>query len=140
VVNFPRSFHHIGLACRAIETEVNGLAALGYVSEGPPVEDPIQKVRVQFWRAGGGPRIELIEPTSVDSPVQNLLKRGTKFYHLAYEVPAFDDAIRLLEIEKFRAVGPAAPVRAFAMRRIIFMVSDALTLVELIEAPGLQSG
>jgi len=91
-VIFPGSFHHIGMACRNIETEMADLDAIGYRAEGPPVADPIQRVRVQFF-AGQGPRIELIEPTSPDSPVVGLLKRGTKFYHLAYVVNDLDAAL-----------------------------------------------
>ena len=126
-------FHHIGLACASIEAELPHLAALGYALEGPFVEDPIQKVVVCFL-TGGGPRIELIQPTAVDSPVQGILKRRQKLYHLAYQVVGIDAVIGYLEARGFRAIGPAAPAAAFGMRRIIFMMSDTLNLIELIEA------
>ena len=126
-------FHHVGTACHRIDAETNDLAILGYVAEGLPVEDPIQKVRIQFF-VGGGPRLELIEPTAPDSPVQGVLKRGSKFYHVAYEVADFETAIADLERQGFCAVGPAAAAVAFSMRRIVFMTSTTLTLVELIEA------
>lgn len=128
-------FHHVGLACAKIAAELPDLAALGYVPEGEIVEDPIQKVRLQFM-VGGGPRLELIEPAAADSPVQGVLRRGSKFYHLAYEAADFDAAVAELERRKFAPIGPAAPARAFGMRRIVFMVSPTLTLVELIEAAG----
>jgi len=129
---FPGTFHHIGLACRSIEDEAAGVAAIGYAAEGPPIDDPIQKVRVQFF-AGTGPRIELIEPVAADSPVSGIVKRGTKFYHLAYEVKDFDGAIDILGGHGFRAVGPAAPAVAFGMRRIVFLMSKTGMLLELIE-------
>jgi hypothetical protein len=56
VVIFPGSFHHIGMACRSIEKETADIVAIGYHLEGPPVADPIQKVRVQFF-GGQGPRV-----------------------------------------------------------------------------------
>ena len=135
MVEFCGAFHHIGLACDRIEAEIESLALIGYANEGPPVEDAIQKVRVQFFSGSDrSPRIELIEPTASDSPVRGILKRGTKFYHLAYEVTHFDDAINLLESNEFRCVAPPAPAVAFGMRRIVFMISPTLTLLELIEA------
>lgn len=131
-MNFHGVFHHVGLACRDISEEVAGLTAIGYAAEGPPIEDPIQKVRVQFF-AGSGPRIELISPTAPESPVSGILKRGTKFYHLAYEVGNIEASIELLQSAAFRATGPAAPAVAFAMRRIVFLMSKSGILVELIE-------
>ncbi|MGY3469095.1 hypothetical protein ACVW0I_005966 [Bradyrhizobium sp. LM6.11] len=85
-------FHHLGMACRNIEAELPELAIAGYSPEGPVFEDPIQQVRIQFV-SGGGPRLELIEPAGAQSPVEGILKRGGKFYHLAYEVSQLDDAI-----------------------------------------------
>lgn len=126
-------FHHIGIACARISSEVEDLAALGYRAEGEVFEDPIQKVRLQFF-VGGGPRFELIEPATLDSPVQGVLRRGSKFYHTAYEVRDFDAAVEAFKQRKFTPVAPPAPARAFGMRRIIFMISSTLMLVELIEA------
>ena len=49
MVEFRGVFHHIGLACARIDAEIESLALIGYANEGPPIEDPIQKVRVQFF-------------------------------------------------------------------------------------------
>lgn len=63
-----------------------------------------------------------------------VLKRGSKFYHHAYEVSRFDDAIASFRAQRFVPVSAPAPAVAFDMRRIVFLASAALTLVELIEA------
>ena len=126
------TFHHIGLACRNIGGEMPGLRLLGYTAEGDAVEDPLQKVRVQFF-TGGGPRIELVEPTSSDSPVSGLIKSGARLYHLAYQVPDFDAAMADLERQRFRCVSSPAPAAAFGMRRIVFLLADTGMLIELIE-------
>jgi methylmalonyl-CoA/ethylmalonyl-CoA epimerase len=131
-------FHHVGVACSLISAETATLSALGYAPEGPVVEDPIQKVRLQFF-VGGGPRLELIEPISADSPIQGVLRRGGKFYHVAYEVEHFDRAVGELKDKRFTAVAPPAPAVAFGGRRIIFMISSTLTLIELIEAGPSES-
>jgi methylmalonyl-CoA/ethylmalonyl-CoA epimerase len=126
------NFHHIGLACSSMATEYDQLGALGYVAETQPISDPIQKVRVQFF-IGGGPRIELVEPTSDNSPVHGWLKRGAKYYHLAYEVSDLEAEIERMEACGFHAVGTPAPAIAFGMRRIIFLLSPTRNLIELIE-------
>jgi methylmalonyl-CoA/ethylmalonyl-CoA epimerase len=133
--SFPGTFHHIGLACRNIDSEMPGLRQLGYTAEGDAVEDPLQQVRVQFF-TGGGPRIELVVPTTADSPVSGLIKRGTRLYHLAYVVPDLDAAVAELERERFRCVSLPAPAVAFGMRRIVFLLSDTGMLIELIEGPS----
>ena len=132
--SFPGTFHHIGLACRNIDGEVPGLRLLGYAAEGEAVEDPLQKVRVRFF-TGGGPRIELVEPTSSDSPVSGVIRRGLRLYHLAYQVPDLDAAIADLERRQFRCVSSPAPAAAFGMRRIVFLLADTGMLIELIEEP-----
>ncbi len=127
------AFHHIGLACRAMADEYAQLAILGYAAESEPIADPIQKVRVQFF-SGGGPRIELVEPASDDSPVRGWLKRGAKLYHMAYEVADLEVSMRQLEAQEFRAIIEPVPAIAFGMRRIVFLMSPSLYLIELIEA------
>ncbi|UVO30880.1 VOC family protein [Bradyrhizobium arachidis] len=109
------------------------LAIAGYSPEGPLFEDPIQQVRIQFV-SGGGPRLELIEPAGAESPVEGILKRGSKFYHLAYEVDRFDDAIARFRERQHVLVSSPAPAVAFEMRRIVFLASATRTLIELIEA------
>ena len=121
------------MACRNIAAELPELAIIGYTLEGPLIEDPIQQVRIQFV-TGGGPRIELIEPITVQSPIHGTLKRGGKFYHLAYEVDQLDQAVDHFRSSNFYPVASPAPAAAFGMRRIVFMASATLTLIELIES------
>ena len=105
-------FHHLGMACRKIATELPELAIVGYSPEGPIFEDPIQQVRIQFV-SGGGPRLELIEPASAQSPVEGILKRRSKFYHLGYEVDRLDDAIAYFRERQYFPVSSPAPAVAF---------------------------
>ncbi|HSH70755.1 MAG TPA: methylmalonyl-CoA epimerase [Deferrisomatales bacterium] len=82
----PQKISHIGIAVHDIEeaakfyTEVLGLE-LGGVEEVPD-----QKVKVAFLPIGEV-RIELVQPTSPDSPVAKFLeKNGQGFHHIAYQV------------------------------------------------------
>ena len=82
----PQKINHIGIAVHDIEeaakfyTEVLGLE-LGGIEEVPD-----QKVKVAFLPIGEV-RIELVQPTSPDSPVAKFLeKNGQGFHHIAYQV------------------------------------------------------
>lgn len=85
-----KTVHHLGIAVHSIaEQRPFYEDILGAVFEG--IEEVAeQKVRVGFFRLGpadGGVRIELLEPTSPDSPIaRHLEKRGPGLHHVAYEV------------------------------------------------------
>jgi methylmalonyl-CoA/ethylmalonyl-CoA epimerase len=54
-------FHHIGVACKDIESETKISMNLGYEIEGEDFIDPVQGVSGRFL-VGGGPRLELLAP------------------------------------------------------------------------------
>ncbi len=93
----PSKINHIGIAVHDIEaaakfyTETLGLE-LGGVEE---VAD--QKVKVAFLPIGEV-RLELVQPTSPESPVAKFLeKNGQGFHHIAYQVEdAAAEVARLL--------------------------------------------
>jgi methylmalonyl-CoA/ethylmalonyl-CoA epimerase len=76
-----RSLDHIGIAVPSIEEGRKVYEAMGLAVEGIE-EVPSEKVRVAFIPVGGT-RIELLEPTSPDSPIAKFLeKRGPGIHHL----------------------------------------------------------
>jgi len=84
---------HIGIAVESIEKwigfyrDVLGLEFAG--SE----EVPEQKVKVAFLTIGDS-KIELLEPTSEDSPIAKFLeKRGSGVHHIALQVDDIEAAI-----------------------------------------------
>jgi len=96
----PKKINHIGIAVNDIQeaarfyTDQLGLP-LGGIEE---VSD--QKVKVAFLPIGEV-RLELVMPTSPDSPVAKFLeKNGPGFHHIAYQV---DDAAA--EVERLKATG-----------------------------------
>jgi methylmalonyl-CoA/ethylmalonyl-CoA epimerase len=85
-----RSLNHIGIAVRSIEEhKAFYQSVLGARFEGIE-EVPSQKVKVAFFLLGSPGhevRLELLEPTSSDSPVAGFMeKRGEGIHHLAYTV------------------------------------------------------
>ncbi|MDD4145218.1 MAG: VOC family protein, partial [Prolixibacteraceae bacterium] len=77
---------HIGIAVNSLDEAIpfyeNILGLKCYKTE--EIHD--QKVKTAFFMAGQT-KIELLEPTSPDSPVARFIeKRGTGLHHLAYAV------------------------------------------------------
>lgn len=125
-------FHHIGLACRDLEAGTAVQALFGYWPDGEIIEDLLQKVRLRFL-VGGGPRLELLTPLSVDLPVAGVLARGTRLYHQGYMVPDLEAGITALRNRGFKLTCPPTPAVAFQMRRIAFLLAPTLDLFELVE-------
>ena len=92
--------NHIGIAVTSLEKSIPFYQdILGMRLEGTE-EVSDQKVRVAFLAVGES-RIELLEPTSPDSPVAKFLeKNGEGVHHIAYQV---DDIAKTLA--QFKAQG-----------------------------------
>jgi methylmalonyl-CoA/ethylmalonyl-CoA epimerase len=98
---------HIGIAVRSIAEARTLYETLGLRVEGIE-EVPHEGVRVAFLPCGpgGGPRIELLEPTSADSPIAKFLeKRGPGLHHLCLksgDVRADDATLRAAGLQVLR--------------------------------------
>lgn len=82
----PRQIDHLGIAVHSID-EAAGFYRdlLGLASAGTEVIED-QGVRVAFFTVGEV-RIELLEPTTEDSPIAKFLaRRGPGLHHVAYRV------------------------------------------------------
>lgn len=130
-----KKINHIGIAVKNIETasplyrDVLGMAFEGIE------EVAEQKVRVAFFAIGES-RIELLEPTSPDSPVAKFLeKNGEGIHHIAYEVADITDALDRLRQESVRLVDETARCGAHGTR-IAFLHPKATggVLTELCQA------
>jgi methylmalonyl-CoA/ethylmalonyl-CoA epimerase len=88
---------HLGIATRSIEETLQFWTdSLGLVNvHAETVED--QKVRIAMLPIGDS-RIELLEPTSDDSPISKFLeKRGGGIHHIALEVDDIRTKLRQLK-------------------------------------------
>jgi methylmalonyl-CoA/ethylmalonyl-CoA epimerase len=96
--------NHLGIATRGIEEALKfweGALGLENVHT-ETVED--QKVRVAMLPIGES-RIELLEPTSEDSPISKFLeKRGGGIHHIAVEVEDIGAALAKLKAEGARLI------------------------------------
>ena len=99
-----KKINHIGIAVKNIETAVPFYRdVLGMRFEGTE-EVTEQKVQVAFLQIGES-RIELLEPTSPDSPVAKFLeKNGEGIHHVAYEVDDLAAALAELQSKEIRLI------------------------------------
>ncbi len=128
-----KKISHIGIAVRSIDEQMQYYRdSLGLEFDGiENVED--QKVKVAFFKVGEV-RIELLEPTSEDSPVAKFIeKKGEGIHHLAYGVENISEAIKKIEqadikmIDKKPRIGAGNHKIAFLHPRSSFRVLTELT-------------
>jgi len=84
---------HIGIAVESIEKWIGFYKDVLGLEYGGSEEVAEQKVRVAFLKIGES-QIELLEPTSEDSPIAKFLeKRGGGIHHIAVKVDDIDAAL-----------------------------------------------
>ena len=127
--------HHIGIVTESIESSGKAYAcSLGLVPASEIFHDPIQKVRVQFWRDENFSLVELIEPAAADSPVCSDLKKGGGLNHLCYEVENVERQVRDAVAGGAILVAAPVPAVAFSGRLIAFMYFRKVGLIEFVQA------
>lgn len=96
--------NHIGIAVKSLEASIPFYRdQLGMRLEGSE-EVVEQKVKVAFLQIGES-RIELLEPTSEDSPVAKFLqKNGEGIHHIAYEVRDIEASLAELKTKGVRLI------------------------------------
>ena len=127
------SFHHLGVACHDLASEMSRFKTLGYRQEADVFRDPVQKIEGVFL-AGPGPRLELLAPLHASSPVRSWLEKGVKYYHQAFEVASVDRSLEQMRIRHGRVVSPPQPGVAFGGRLIAFVMLPGMILIEMIQA------
>jgi methylmalonyl-CoA/ethylmalonyl-CoA epimerase len=90
---------HIGIAVRSIESALSFYVdILKLYLEGMEMVES-QKVKVAFLRAGET-KIELLEPTSDESPIHRFIeKKGEGIHHVALGVTSIESRIQQLQSE-----------------------------------------
>ena len=129
--------NHLGIATKGIDDALKFWAdALGLENvHTETVED--QKVRVAMLPVGET-RIELLEPTSDDSPISKFLeKRGGGIHHVAVEVEDIVAALKKLKSEGARLIDEEPRIGAEGC--LVAFVHPAATggvLLELVQVNG----
>src|SRR6185369_16861278 len=100
----PRYINHLGIATKGIDEALGfWVDALGLENVHTEVVED-QKVRVAMLPIGES-RVELLEPTSDDSPISKFLeKRGGGIHHIAVEVEDIEAALSKLKAQGMRLI------------------------------------
>jgi len=128
-----RKLDHIGIAVESLEGVAKLYEDLG-LAEIRREEVAGQRVRVALFPIGET-RIELLEPTSDESPIAVFLrKRGPGIHHLCFAVDDLDNALEMLARKGYRLIH-RAPVPGADGRRVAFLHPEAGrgVLIELAE-------
>ena len=126
--------NHLGIATKGIDEALKFWGdALGLENvHTETIED--QKVRVAMLPLGES-RIELLEPTSEDSPISKFLeKRGGGIHHIAVEVDDIEAALAKLKEQGMRLIDESP--RVGAENCLVAFVHPAATngvLLELVQ-------
>ena len=124
---------HVGVAVPSIEDALEIYEALGLAEQKREIVAG-QQVTVAFLPVGES-RIELLEPTSPDSPVAKFLqKRGAGIHHLCFAVDDIEAALADLAQRGFRLIHQT-PVPGADGKRVAFLHPEAGggVLIELSE-------
>jgi methylmalonyl-CoA/ethylmalonyl-CoA epimerase len=127
---------HLGVAVASISSAMEVYRALG-LSEAWREDVPSQQVTAAFLPVGES-RIELLEPTSPDSPVARFLaRRGEGLHHVCFAVENLEAALADLGAKGFRLLH-ATPIAGAAGKRVAFLHPEAGhgVLIELSEKAG----
>ena len=135
--NSPRQINHLGIATKGIDDALAFWAdALGLENVHTEIVED-QKVRVAMLPIGES-RIELLEPTTDDSPISKFLeKRGGGIHHIAVEVDDIEAALAKLKARGVRLIDESP--RKGAEGCLVAFVHPSSTngvLLELVQANG----
>lgn len=127
--------NHIGIAVNFLDEAIPFYRDnLGMAFKGME-EVAEQQVKVAFLEVGES-KIELLEPTSAESPVARFLeKNGPGIHHIAYQVEDLEAAIAKLESEGARMIDKVPRLGAHGARiAFIHPKSSNGVLTELCQA------
>ena len=134
-VNGMPHIDHLGIAVPALEAAVAFYETLG-LSVAHRETVATEKVNVAMLPAGDS-RIELLEPTSGDSPISRFLeKRGAGLHHVALQVPDLAGAVERLKGSGARLLNEPRKGAGGHLYVFVHPASTGGVLLELIQESG----
>ena len=127
---------HIGIAVRSLEGGAKIYQSLGLSIEHVETVET-QRVKTAFLSVGDS-NLELLEPTSPDSPIAKFIeKRGEGIHHICFRVDDIEAHLERLKGEGYRLINEA-PVPGAHGCRVAFLhpATGNGVLIELSESTG----
>lgn len=123
---------HIGYAVKNLEKAKKAMEALGYTFQ-DSITDHDRNIYIAFGEMNGY-RVELVSPISAGSPIDAYLSRiGSTPYHICYSSTDLEADMEKLKQSRFKVQVPPAPAIAFGGKRVVFLNSLSVGLIELVE-------
>ena len=125
---------HIGYAVKRIDRAVKAFESVGF-SFGPERADTDRNVKFAFGEKDLY-RIELVCPLdkSKPSPVDLYLRNVSGMpYHICYQSENLDTEVERMIKQGFKVVIEPRPAIAFDGRHVVFLLSHAFGLLEIVE-------
>ncbi len=129
--------NHIGIAVSSLKDQIpfyRDVLRLTFLGE---ESVPDQKVRIAMFQCGEV-KIELLEPTGEDSPIQSFLeKKGAGIHHIAYETDSVEKTLDSLKAAGIRLID-TKPRNGAHGTKIAFVhpASSGKILTEICEPGG----
>ncbi len=136
-MNFEFELDHVAIAVNTLGEGYKFYEQLGF--DGMSTEEvPSEKVKTGFLKLGNAANLELLEPTSDDSPVRKFLdKRGPGIHHLCLRVKGIDAIVESLKAKGIRMINEKPKMGAHGARvAFIHPASTGGVLIELSEKQG----
>lgn len=134
---FEFEIDHVAIAVNTLTEGFKFYETLGF--DGMETEEvPSEKVKTGFLKLGNRATIELLEPTSEDSPVKKYLdKRGPGIHHICLRVKGIDAIVESLKAKGVRMINETPKIGAHNCRvAFIHPASTGGVLIELSEKQG----
>jgi LAO/AO transport system kinase len=126
------SIDHLGIAVQSLEQSIAFYESIGFAVSHRETVDA-EEVHVAMLPAGDS-RIELLEPSVPDSPIDKFLaKRGPGLHHVALRVPDLNAAISRLQAEGAHLLNDPRPGAGGHLSVFVHPASTGGVLLELIE-------
>jgi len=125
---------HIGIAVKSLADSVPVYASLLGQNPAGQEDVPSESVRVAFFGSGPG-RVELLEPTTPESPIARFLeRRGPGMHHVCFAVSDLESSVRRAEDAGLKLIPPG--IRPGAEGRLVAFFHPGTTGGVLVELSG----
>lgn len=137
-LGFEYELDHIAIAVNSLEEGKKFYQAIGFGSMSTELVES-QKVMTGFLKLGNAANIELLEPTSSDSPVAKFLeKRGPGIHHICLRVKGIDGLVESLIAKGIQMIDQKPKIGAHNCR--VAFIHPKATGGVLIELSEPQAG
>ncbi|MBS2034809.1 VOC family protein [bacterium] len=132
-------FHHVGCLVGDLEAAIESFKPVLAGPPGAAIAIARQGVTVSLLPLPGGAVLELVCPDEGSRGLQEMLRAGQSFYHIAFTVEDLDAQVELLSDQGYRLV-TCFRSEAFEGALCAFLKVPTGELIELIQQSGPPSG